>query len=96
MVRSTGAQLGLLAFALSLVAGLLAGNSPATILIRAVVIMIAACALGQVVAWACKLVLRDHLQRRKREIDREHREAVRALTEPEEEAPEAAAPADVG
>lgn len=96
MVRSIGAQLGLLALGLAIVAGLFAGNSPTTILMRAVVIMVVACALGQAVGWTCKLILRDHLRRKKLEIDQQHREAVRALTEPDEEVAEATAPADAG
>ena len=78
MVRSIGAQLGLLAFASAIVAGLYAGNAPTTILLRALLVMVAACLLGQAAGWLGKLVLRDHLQRRKLEIDQAHQEAVRA------------------
>ena len=78
MVRSIGAQLGLLAFASSIIAGLYAGNAPTTIVLRAVLVMVAACLIGQLVGWMAKLILRDHLQRRKLELDREHYDAVRA------------------
>lgn len=87
MVRSIGAQIGLLAFAVAIIAGLSVGNSPTTILIRALLIMLAACVLGQLVGWTGKLVLRDHLQKKKLEIDRAHREAIRAQKEQEEEEP---------
>jgi len=79
MVQSLGAQVGLLAFAVGLIAGLYAGNDAGTTLIRALLAMIAGAAIGQMAGWMAKLVLRDYLQRKKRQIDREHIEAVRAL-----------------
>jgi len=75
MERSIGAQVGLLAFAAAIVAGLHVGNAPTTILVRALIVMLAACAAGQAVGWAVKQVLRDHLQEKKQAIDREHYEA---------------------
>ncbi|MGD8454338.1 MAG: hypothetical protein PVJ57_21200 [Phycisphaerae bacterium] len=95
MVRSIGAQLGLLAFGLAILAGLYAGNSPITILTRSLLIMVVACVLGQIVGWSGKLVLRDHLQRRKLALDREHCEAMLAMSE-DAEAPEPAAAAEEG
>jgi hypothetical protein len=74
MVRSIGAQLGLLAFAASIVAGLYAGNTPVTILVRALIVMLVACFAGQAVGWVGKQVLRDHLRLKKQAIDREHYE----------------------
>ena len=76
MARSIGAQLGLLAFTAAIVAGLYAGNSPTTILVRALLVMLVACACGQAVGWAGKQVLRDHLQRKKQAIDGEHYQAL--------------------
>lgn len=76
MVRSLGAQLGLFAFAMGVLAGLYAGNSPVTILLRALLVMAAGCALGQFVGWVGKQVLRDHLQKKKLAVDREHFAAV--------------------
>jgi hypothetical protein len=81
MVRSLGAQLGLLVFGVAILAGLHAGNSPTTVLIRALLLMLIAAAIGQASAWASKLMLRDHLQRQKLAIDRDHTEKVRALAE---------------
>ena len=83
MVRSVGAQLGLLAFGVAILAGLYAGNSPATILLRALVIMVAACATGQALAWAGKQVLRDHLQHQKLAIDQHHQQTVCPTAEPQ-------------
>jgi hypothetical protein len=91
MARSIGAQLGLLAFAAAIVAGLYAGNSATTILVRALIVMVAACAAGQAVGWAAKQVLRDHLQRKKQAIDREHHQA---LHEADTEPPDPAAAAE--
>ena len=50
------------------------------------------------VAWTGKLVLRDHLQKKKLEIDRAHREAVRAQKEKEEpsETPDTATASEAG
>jgi creatinine amidohydrolase/Fe(II)-dependent formamide hydrolase-like protein len=90
MVRSIGAQLGLLAFAAAIIVGLHAGNSPTTILVRALIVMLAACAAGQSVGWAAKQVLRDHLQLKKLAIDREH---YRAFHEADGQASEGTAAA---
>lgn len=79
MARSIGAQLALLTFGLALLAGLYARNAPTTILTRALVAMLAAYALGQLIAAAIKRVIRDHLQRRKTGIDREHLEELRSI-----------------
>ena len=65
------------------------------ILTRALLGMIVALFVGQAVAWSIKLVLRDHFQKRKLEIDREH---LAAVTDAEEEqgAEQPAAPAETG
>ncbi len=95
MVRSIGAQIGLLAFSAALLAGLYAGNSLSTVLVRAIVILLLASTLGQLVGWVGKMVLRDHLQRKKLTLDSEHRDAVRAITE-EPAAPETVNPVEGG
>jgi hypothetical protein len=77
MINSIAAQIALLAFALAIVAGLAAGNSPATVLTRALIAMVAGMSIGKLVAWSSKLVLRDHLQRKKRAIDEAHDAAVK-------------------
>lgn len=80
MVRTTGAQIGLLAFAVAIVAGVYAGNPATVVMLRALAAMLVAALVGQVAGWTAKLVLRDHLQRRKLRIDREHFEAIRNMT----------------
>ncbi len=98
MVRSTGAQIGLLAFTVAIVAGLYAGNSPAVVLTRGLVAMLVGAVVGQLAAWAAKLILRDYLQKRKLEIDREHVAAVRKMLGESDEDPEPAKsePIEVG
>ncbi len=83
MVQHTGAQLGLLAFAVAIVAGLYTGNSTTVVLSRALGALVAGAVIGQLAGWAAKVVLRDHLQRKKLDIDRQHSEAVGALSRPE-------------
>jgi hypothetical protein len=77
MIGSIGAQIALLAFAAAIAAGLAAGNSPTTILCRALVAMAVALFVGKLAAWSTKLVLRDHLVRKKMKIDRAHLDAKR-------------------
>jgi hypothetical protein len=72
MLGNISAQVALLAFAAAIVAGLFVGNSPATVLIRALVAMFVALLVGKLASWAIKLVLRDHLQRKKLAIDQAH------------------------
>ncbi|MBP7744992.1 MAG: hypothetical protein KA383_02595 [Phycisphaerae bacterium] len=95
MIRHTGAQIGLLAFAVAVVAGLYAGNPATVILMRALLALLGGVVIGQLAGWAAKLVLRDHLQRRKLHIDREHLEAMRALTPPADVREATAEPAEV-
>ncbi len=79
MVRNAGAQIALLAFAVAIVAGLYAGNSAMGILTRALIALAAGALVGQAAGWTAKLVLREHLQRKKLRIDTEHLAAIRAL-----------------
>ncbi|MBI5863899.1 MAG: hypothetical protein HZB38_05225 [Planctomycetes bacterium] len=72
MVGMVSAKVGLLAFAIAIAAGLHAGNSVPTILTRAMLIMICAILIAQVAAYGAKLILRDHLQNAKSQIDAEH------------------------
>jgi hypothetical protein len=86
MTRWIAAQLGLLTFACALLAGVWSGNAPTTILARALLAMIAGFAVGALVALIARLLVRDHLQRRKVEIDRQHVAALAAAgPEPEPE-----------
>lgn len=79
MVRSLGAQIGLLAFAVALVAGVYAGNPVTVVLTRALIALVLGTLLGQAAGWTAKLVLREYLQRQKMAIDREHLAAMKAL-----------------
>jgi hypothetical protein len=81
MVRTTGVQIGLLAFAIAVIAGVYAGNSATVILLRALLAMALGVVVGQAAGWTAKLVLRDHLQRRKLAIDHQHFEAIRTMTQ---------------
>lgn len=72
MTRVIAAQLGLLAFGLAVCAGLLAGNAPATVLLRALAAMVAAAGSGLIAGGVIRLVLRDHVRSRKLKIDRRH------------------------
>lgn len=79
MVGSISAQLALFAFAVTILAGIVSGNPSATILSRSLVAMVAALMMGQLVGAISKAVLRDHLIRRKHEIDLAHARALDAI-----------------
>jgi hypothetical protein len=79
MTRSIGAQIALLTFGLSILAGLYAQNGAQTVLGRALVAMAAAFLVTQCIAWMQKRVIRDYLQRRKTTIDREHIDQLRHI-----------------
>ena len=76
MIGSISIQVALLAFAAAIVAGLYAQNSAAVVLQRALVALLVGLVVGKIVAWSTKLVLRDHLQRRKYGIDQENEQAA--------------------
>jgi hypothetical protein len=78
MIGSLSAQIALLAFAAAIVAGLCAGNTPATVLTRALVAMLVALLAGKLAAWTVKAVLRDHLRHKKLAIDEAHLATVKA------------------
>lgn len=82
MQQSLNAQVGLLAFSAAVAAGVYVGNTPLTVLTRALVAMLGALFVAQIVTATTKRVLRDHLQRRKFAIDHEH--VTASQSEPEE------------
>ena len=92
MVRTTGVQIGLLAFAVASLAGIYAGNPATVVLLRALLAMLLGTLIGQAAGWTAKLVLRDHLQRKKLHIDSEHFKAMRGLAQAAEQIPEVAEP----
>jgi hypothetical protein len=61
MVCRIGAQVAFLAFAVVVFVGLRAGNTPVTILQRALLALLAGFVIGQCAAWAARLVLRDYV-----------------------------------
>lgn len=71
MVHSLGAQIGLVAFAVAILAGLHAGNSATTILTRALLALVLAVFAGQFSSFAIRLVLRDHMKQKKEAVERE-------------------------
>lgn len=68
MVRLCGAALGFLAFGVTVLLGLIAGNPVETILLRAVWALILFCAGGLLIGWITWRVLDDHALRRHREM----------------------------
>jgi len=68
MVRVTGASLGLLAFAVTITAGLLVGNPTTTILARALWAMASFFLLGCVLGYVAQRVIDEHAIRRHREL----------------------------
>lgn len=87
MVGSVSAQIGMLTFAVAIVAGVYAQNPHEVVLMRAMLAMIAAVFISQAVAWTTKMILRDYLQQRKVLIDRAHLAALPLETaEPVQEA----------
>lgn len=95
MVRSIGAQVGLLAFAVAILAGLTVGNSLTVILVRALVALVLGAMVGQVAGWGARSVLRDHLIRKKIVIDQEHLASLKAMQAASEGRPEGPGEAEV-
>lgn len=78
MIGTLSSQVGLLAFAMAIFAGIYAGNSPFTVLSRALLIMVGAGTIGRIAAVAARAVLREYLQSVKVNIDRAHLDAAKA------------------
>jgi len=68
MVRLSGAALGLLAFGITILLGLLAGNPVDVTLMRAVRATFAFCLIGMAVGWVASRVLDEHALRRNAEL----------------------------
>jgi predicted lipid-binding transport protein (Tim44 family) len=68
MVRVTGVCLGLLAFAVTIIAGLLVGNPSMTVLSRALWAMASFFALGCVLGYVSQRVIDEHAVRRHKEL----------------------------
>jgi hypothetical protein len=70
--RFAGATLGILAFSVTIVSGLVAGLPTRTILSRSLWAMGLFCVLGLVLGWATQSAVSDHFARRRREIADAH------------------------
>lgn len=71
MIGRISAQVALLAFAVATLGGIGAGNSPQTVLTRALTALVVALVVAQVVGFTCQLVLRDHFRQRRARIEQE-------------------------
>ncbi|MBI4717313.1 MAG: hypothetical protein HY763_05875 [Planctomycetes bacterium] len=70
LARYVGAGLGLLAFSVSVVAGLVVQNPPIVTLSRSILALFVFCFLGLVLGYAAQLVVREHEKGREAEIRR--------------------------
>ncbi len=68
MVRLCGAALGLFAFSITILLGLLAGNPANVVLLRALQAMLAFCLLGMCAGWVAYRILDEHALRKHREL----------------------------
>jgi hypothetical protein len=73
LARYAGSTLGLLAFAIVLIAGLLAGNPLTTTLSRGVFALFAFFLLGSVLGAAAQLVVNEHRVQAFEQVERAHR-----------------------
>lgn len=80
MSRGIGAQCGLLMFGVAVGVGLIVGNSPTTILIRAIAAMIVASIVGQAAGWCAHLILAEYVRKTKQQIDERQKDAAIAAT----------------
>lgn len=74
IARFTGGTLGLLAFTITIIAGLYVRNPVAVTLSRSIWALLVFCCIGLVLGAAAGLVLREHEASREREILQEYRE----------------------
>ena len=82
MVRLCGAALGLLAFAIAIVQGMLADNPTDVTIFRAVKAMFLFCVIGLGVGYVAHRVLDEHALRRRKEMFQEVDEDDAAVSEP--------------
>ena len=68
MVRLCGAVLGLFAFSIAILQGLLVNNPTEATLIRAVQAMFAFCVIGLCAGWVAQRILDEHAVRRNNEM----------------------------
>lgn len=73
--RFTGPSLGLLAFAITILAGLYAGNPPVVVLSRSILALFAFCLIGLVLGKAAQAVVSEYERKRREEFERSHQAA---------------------
>lgn len=76
VARLTGAALGLLAFAVTVISGMIVENPVTVTLSRSILAMFIFCLLGMVLGAAAQAVVAEHESQRVDEIKRRHREEV--------------------
>ena len=76
MIKSIGAALGLFAFAVTTVSGLVAGNPAEVILLRSIWAMVIFCMMGMTTGWVASRVLDEHVIRKHIELNGEDPEEV--------------------
>ena len=74
VARLAGGSLGLFAFVVALVAGLVAHNPATLILSRGILAMFVFCLIGFVLGTAAELVVTEHEGKRKKEIEEQYRD----------------------
>ena len=74
VARFVGAGLGLLAFTITIVAGLVVHNPVTVILSRSILALFVFCVIGLVLGGAAQLVVREHERSRESEILKRYRE----------------------
>ena len=83
MIRRAGACLGLFAFCITIIRGLAVGNSPESILGKALWAMAVFFALGLVLGALAQMIVQEHIDRRTKEAVAEYeREAAAEPDEP--------------
>lgn len=82
VARFVGASLGLLAFTITIIAGLLVHNPVTVILSRSILALFVFCIIGLVLGGAAQLVIREHERTRESEILKRYREGPAETEEP--------------
>ncbi|MFQ5414074.1 MAG: hypothetical protein ACE5E6_06405 [Phycisphaerae bacterium] len=74
VARHTGASLGLLAFTITAVVGLIVGNPVTATLSRSILALFVFCLIGSVVGAAARLAVTEHAKQRREDIHARYRE----------------------
>lgn len=82
MIRLCGAALGFFAFSVTIILGLVAGNTIEATLFRAIGAMFVFCVIGLATGWVANRVLDEHAQAKHREMFPDVIEGPAASPEP--------------